>query len=67
MKEHESPNRLDYTFVRLLLNERRRELQSLELNYRRMPSCDFLSCRRSLQQGIKELEALLLADRPEPP
>lgn len=63
MNEHiEFHNRAGYIYVTSLLKERQQELRALELNHRRMLARDFLSCRRSLRQAIKEIEALLLAD-----
>lgn len=44
-------------YVRLLLNERQKQLRALDElapDYR----TDYLSCRRSLEQAINDLEAL---------
>ena len=60
-EQAEFPNRAGLKYARSLLNERREELQTIELKHLRMPmsQTDYLSCRLSLLQGINELEALL--------
>jgi len=60
----EFPNRRAYEYVRSLLEERWRELRALEIRHQRMlgSSTDYLSCRRSLVQGIDELAAVLRMD-----
>ncbi len=54
-------NRGGYRYARLLLLERQQELQALDLKYRGLLVLprDYLSCRRSLQQAIDQLETLL--------
>lgn len=54
----------EYEYPRLLLQEKRQELQALELKRRSnlMSANEYLSCHRSLLQGISELENLLLTD-----
>ena len=53
-----------YAYPRLLLQEKRLELQALESKHRSnlMSEKKYLSCQRSLLQGISELEKLLLND-----
>jgi hypothetical protein len=54
-------NRDGYSYVRFLLQEKQRELQILELRLRQKLILleDYFSCRRSLLQGICQLETLL--------
>lgn len=51
----------DYKYPISLLRERLRRLHCFELRHlqEKTPPNDYLSCRRSLLQGIRELEALL--------
>lgn len=50
-----------YGYAKFLLSERRQVLRDLDLKYTGMrpPPRDYLSCRRSLLQAIKQLETLL--------
>jgi hypothetical protein len=54
----------EYAYPRLLLQEKRWELQALELKHKNklMSTKEYLSCHRSILQGISELENLLLTD-----
>jgi hypothetical protein len=54
----------EYAYPRLLLQEKRWELQALELKHKNnlMSTNEYLSCQRSVLQGIGELENLLLTD-----
>ena len=63
----ESSDRDDYEYVRVLLEERKRALQVLELEQMMTPLSDYLSCRRSLLQAIKQLEGLLAVEGAEEP
>lgn len=58
----------EYEYPRLLLQEKRWELQALELKHRSnlMNTNEYLSCRRSILQGISELENLLLTEPKKP-
>ena len=53
-----------YEYTLVLLRERHVELQKLEARHRRqqMPTDQYLSCRRSLLQGISELIAITAGD-----
>jgi hypothetical protein len=53
-----------YAYPRLLLQEKKLELQAIELKHgsNLMSENNYLSCHRSLLQGISELEKLLLND-----
>lgn len=59
-----------YEFAKSLLLDRQRVLHALELRneQREIPSAEYLSCRRSLLQAIKELGSILRNDprRPKP-
>jgi len=50
-------NALVYT--RFLIQERIRLLQSLDKRKKALPPTEYLSCRRSLLQGIEELRTVL--------
>jgi len=66
MKEQSNfQNRDGYEYARSLLRDRRQELQVLALRHRQKltPTNDYLSCRRSLLEAIRELETLLGAKR----
>ena len=57
----EFPNRETLEYTKSLLEERVQTLRGLELKYQRLllPPSEYLSCRRSLLQGMAELESLL--------
>ena len=57
----EFPDRRELAYVRVLLRERRHQLQRLESGHRRMSTVtgDYASCRRSLLQAIQELKSIL--------
>jgi hypothetical protein len=54
-------NRDGYEYSRWLLQEKKRELWTVELKHRNnlTPANEYFSCRRSLLQAINELENLL--------
>jgi hypothetical protein len=54
----------EYAYPRLLLQEKRWELEALDLKHKNnlMSTNEYLSCHRSVLQGISELENLLLTD-----
>jgi len=56
-----------HRYAELLLRDRQRELQALDLKHQdqQIPYDDYLSCRRALQGAICELRTLVLND-PEP-
>jgi len=56
-------DRDEYEYARLLLTERKQELQVVSARHRQglTPTSDYLSCHRSLLQAIRELETLLSA------
>lgn len=58
----------EYEYTRVLLRERKQELQALELRHRQKltPPDEYASCRRSLLQGIHELETLLRISQSSP-
>jgi hypothetical protein len=53
-----------YEYAKSLMLDRQRLLQALELRHqqREVPPAEYLSCRRSLLQAIKELGSILLND-----
>ncbi len=64
LKQAESPDRQRYRYARFLLQDKQRELQTLEVRHRReliLPA-DYLSCRVSLLQAISQIETLLRGD-----
>jgi hypothetical protein len=69
MIEQESEIRSGYSYVKFLLQDKQRELRSLERRYSRklIPSEDYDSCRRSLLQAINQLETLLRGDTDHEP
>lgn len=69
MIEQERRDRNGQSYVRFLLQDKQRELRSLELRYSRtlIPWEVFYSCRRSLLQAISQLESLLRGDTEREP
>jgi hypothetical protein len=60
MLKAEAQDRKASDYVQLLLQDRHRELQNLEVKHQQMlihPD-DYLSCRRSLLQAVAQLETL---------
>ena len=59
-----SASRTGYGYARFLLQDRRRELQTLELRHQRkeMLPEDYLNCQRALLQAISELASLIRLD-----
>lgn len=64
MIQQERQDRSGYKYAKFLLQDKQRELRSLELKHSRklIPSGDYYSCRRSLLQAISQLETLLRGD-----
>ena len=64
MIEQEYRFRGGYNYARFLLQDKQREMRSLERKYSRLliSSKDYHSCRRSLLQAISQLETLLRGD-----
>lgn len=63
-QERSDRNRNGYNYVRSLLQDKKRELRSLDLRFswKLIPSEDYHSCRRSLSQAINQLMTLLSDD-----
>lgn len=69
MIDQERQDRNGYNYARVLVQDKQRELQSLERRYSRtlIPPEDYHSCRRSLLQAINQLETLLRGDAEREP
>jgi hypothetical protein len=61
MKHPAFPNRDAHEYARLLLSERKRELQALKQRHgeKLTTTNDYLSCRRSLLEAIVELQNIV--------
>lgn len=48
-----------FEYTKYLIQERRLELEQLDLRKQALPQSEYLSCRRALLQAIFELERML--------
>ena len=64
MIKQECQDRSGYKYAKFLLQDKQRELRSLERKHslKLIASGDYHSCRRSLLQAINQLETLLRGD-----
>jgi hypothetical protein len=62
MLDTDTQDREGCKYVHLLLQDKQRELRTLEVRHQQMLICteDYMSCRRSLLQAVAQLEELIL-------